>query len=246
MFPGKVHRGVTFPEVFFNIPVYVKGEAMPLEPGKSQEVISHNIKTEMAHGKPQKQAVAIALSNSREHASDDDGDDDLMEDNTEVDNSLVREGNVQSGTFHQGTVLDRYSDVMPNLPDEIGYDQIRAKGDSLWQQNAAVRPPSEGGPVPTPVAAVQTYKASDRVALDASFHLFPEHFSEEEDEPSNEMKKETEMSEIAPVEGSPLRAEPAAEDEPVSIPITAKSYPGVQEYKPSENLLAMQQKKKEE
>jgi hypothetical protein len=34
---------------------------MPLSKGKSPKVISKNIKTEMAHGKPQKQAVAIAL-----------------------------------------------------------------------------------------------------------------------------------------------------------------------------------------
>ena len=44
---------------------------MPLEKGKSQEAISHNIKTEEAAGKPKKQAVAIAMSEaglSRESA----------------------------------------------------------------------------------------------------------------------------------------------------------------------------------
>lgn len=34
---------------------------MPLKKGKSRQVIGENIKTEMAHGKPRKQAIAIAL-----------------------------------------------------------------------------------------------------------------------------------------------------------------------------------------
>ncbi len=35
---------------------------MPLKPGSSRQAVSQNIETEMAAGKPQKQAVAIALS----------------------------------------------------------------------------------------------------------------------------------------------------------------------------------------
>ena len=35
---------------------------MPLDKSKSKEAISKNIKTEMAAGKPQKQAIAIAMS----------------------------------------------------------------------------------------------------------------------------------------------------------------------------------------
>ena len=35
---------------------------MPLVKGKSKKVVSENIKTEISAGKPQKQAVAIALN----------------------------------------------------------------------------------------------------------------------------------------------------------------------------------------
>lgn len=35
---------------------------MPLEKGNSKQAVSNNIKTEISAGKPQKQAVAIAMS----------------------------------------------------------------------------------------------------------------------------------------------------------------------------------------
>lgn len=38
---------------------------MPLKQGYSRKTVSQNIRTEMAAGKPQKQAVAIALNTAR-------------------------------------------------------------------------------------------------------------------------------------------------------------------------------------
>lgn len=38
---------------------------MPLKSGYGRKVVSENIKTEIAAGKPQKQAVAIALDKAR-------------------------------------------------------------------------------------------------------------------------------------------------------------------------------------
>ena len=42
---------------------------MPLRKGSSKRVVSANIKTEMAAGKPLKQAVAIALAKAKKKGS---------------------------------------------------------------------------------------------------------------------------------------------------------------------------------
>lgn len=42
---------------------------MPLRKGSSKRVVSANIKTEMAAGKPPKQAVAIALAKAKKKGS---------------------------------------------------------------------------------------------------------------------------------------------------------------------------------
>lgn len=41
---------------------FTKEITMPLKKGKSKKAISDNIRTEMHAGKPQKQAIAIAMS----------------------------------------------------------------------------------------------------------------------------------------------------------------------------------------
>lgn len=46
---------------------------MPLKQGSSQETVSENIATEMHHGKPQPQAVAIALKEAGKSNQDAGG-----------------------------------------------------------------------------------------------------------------------------------------------------------------------------
>jgi hypothetical protein len=48
----------------------IKGGIMPLKKGTSKKTISDNIRTEIHHGKPQKQAVAIALNEARKSGAD--------------------------------------------------------------------------------------------------------------------------------------------------------------------------------
>ena len=60
-------NGITEAELLhgYRFPTTKKRRAMPLKKGSDQATISQNIKTEIAAGKPQKQAVAIALNTAR-------------------------------------------------------------------------------------------------------------------------------------------------------------------------------------
>ena len=50
---------VNMPRLFLNLS---EASIMPMKKGYGKKTVSKNIKTEMAAGKPQKQAVAIALN----------------------------------------------------------------------------------------------------------------------------------------------------------------------------------------
>lgn len=90
---------------------------MPLQEGSSREVVGENIKTEMQHGKPQKQAVAIAMNKAGLSNQDD------VKVNDEASTQLES-----------------------MLPATVTQSEINRRNSEFWGCNGEEIGPSAGGP----------------------------------------------------------------------------------------------------
>jgi hypothetical protein len=89
---------------------------MPLEQGSSRETVSHNIETEMEHGKPQKQAVAIALKEA--------GLSKYKDDHRTIDFGYTDD------------VAEHHAIPVSGLPEHVTLEQMNARNRDFWKHDA--------------------------------------------------------------------------------------------------------------
>lgn len=120
---------------------------MPLKKGKSHKVIAANIKTEEAHGKPHKQAVAIALKKAgvakspKKKRTNPKGDV-----GAQVSYAKTHWGDLGEGEFLEGEALDVCQEetlVTLGLLREIAYETEKAGdgGKAIYEHTFSKRNP---------------------------------------------------------------------------------------------------------
>jgi hypothetical protein len=83
---------------------------MPLKSGSSDKTVSSNIKTEMDAGKPQKQAIAIALDKARKSKN--------TSDNAEPEEGQMAQGDIRS-IVEMANKIDGMVSEMTDLPEWV-------------------------------------------------------------------------------------------------------------------------------
>jgi len=107
---------------------------MPLKMGASPKSVSSNIRTEMSHGRPQRQAIAIAMSTARKARKMAKGG---MFEEDESDEPI----DVNAKYSHGGEVgVERYDPAAPTAEDE--YDDLaETTGDPSGPRDELIEEP---------------------------------------------------------------------------------------------------------
>lgn len=91
---------------------------MPLKTGSSEKVIGENIAIERAHGKPEKQAIAIAMSKAgKSKGKDGSGDHDKAK-------KMADKYGVSPGLVHE--LYTAFYDEAPNAPEAVLWKKVDA------------------------------------------------------------------------------------------------------------------------
>jgi hypothetical protein len=103
---------------------------MPLQKGSSKETISQNIRHEMHKGKPQKQAIAIAMRTAGVPKPGDTADQTPPPATTPAPSPATPSTNVTAGPKGD----EKIADYRPAGPPGLSLDDIQQAADKLWNK----------------------------------------------------------------------------------------------------------------